>query len=85
MPRALRVVRTGARATTRAEALATFRATRARAGAASCNYWVFEETDGTGAWVEFFEAADADTLRTALRQLQPSTTPDPILREVELG
>lgn len=33
---------------------------------AGCNYWVFEEKDLPGAFVEFIEAPDAKRLREAL-------------------
>lgn len=43
------------------------RAGRARAhyAGAGCNYWLFEEASLPGAFVEFFEARDAHTLRRA--------------------
>jgi hypothetical protein len=33
---------------------------------ASCHFWMFEESDLAGAFVEFIEADDADTLAKAL-------------------
>ena len=52
---------------------------------AGCNYWVFEEADLPGAFVEFTEAGDAKVLAAALE-----AAPDPVrdsrrvYREVEL-
>jgi hypothetical protein len=45
------------------------RAGKARAHylAAGCRYWLFEETDLPGAYVEFFEAESPDALRRAHR------------------
>ena len=43
------------------------RAARVRAHytGAGCSYWLFEESSLPGAYVEFFEASDAETLRRA--------------------
>jgi hypothetical protein len=52
---------------------------------ANCRFWAFEEAGLPGAFLEFFEAADADTLRRA-----HAAAPDPVLdpnrvyNEVEL-
>ncbi|HSJ63898.1 MAG TPA: hypothetical protein VK922_08320 [Gemmatimonadaceae bacterium] len=42
------------------------RARRAYYMQVGCNYWVFEERDMPGAFVEFIEAPDARRLRDAL-------------------
>jgi hypothetical protein len=53
--------------------------------AANCRFWLFEETDLAGAFLEFIEAVDRDTLTAAL-----GDGPDELLegarifREVEL-
>ncbi|HKO16029.1 MAG TPA: hypothetical protein VJU87_07305 [Gemmatimonadaceae bacterium] len=53
---------------------------------AKCRFWVFEEADLPGAFLEFFEAADAETLARA-----HASAPDPVLdanrvySEVELS
>lgn len=54
--------------------------------AAQCRYWVFEETDLAGAFIEFVEAADAATLGKALAGA-PHQVVDAarIYQEVELG
>jgi hypothetical protein len=64
------------------------KAVRAKAHYAGegCQYWLFEEASLPGAFVEFFEAGDPDTLQRAHRG-----APDPIVEsarmyvEVNLG
>jgi hypothetical protein len=64
------------------------RAGRARThySGAGCRYWLFEESGLPGAYVEFFEANDPDTLHRAHR-----SAPEPIAQaarmyvEVELS
>lgn len=53
--------------------------------AAGCRYWVFEERDMPGAFVEFIEAGDAKTLRAAITKA-PERGPGSarIYEEVEL-
>ena len=65
-----------------AERLERKRAYYARAG---CRFWVFEETGLPGAFLEFFEAPDADTLSRA-HAAAPERVLDPrrIYHEVEL-
>ena len=46
--------------------LGRLRARRDYYAQAGCNYWVFEERDMPGAFVEFIEAPDARKLRDAL-------------------
>lgn len=43
------------------------RDTRAHYSAAGCHYWVYEEDGLQGAYVEFFEGPDAETLTRAHR------------------
>jgi hypothetical protein len=52
---------------------------------AGCRFWVFEESDLAGAFIEFIEAADHDTLARAL-QSAPEQVVDGarIYQEVEL-
>jgi hypothetical protein len=53
---------------------------------AKCEHWVFEEVELPGAFIEFIEAADGETLGRAL-----AGAPDPVLdrariyQSVELG
>ena len=51
-----------------------------------CNYWVFEESSLPGAYVEFFEARDADVLRSAHRESsEPSLESARLYVEVDLS
>ena len=52
---------------------------------ANCKFWVFEEVSLPGAFLEFFEAADVDTLVRA-HEAAPDTVLDPkrVYTEVEL-
>lgn len=52
---------------------------------ANCKFWVFEESDLAGAFVEFIEAVDAETLARALAEA-PDQPVDAvrIYEEVEL-
>lgn len=54
-------------------------------GQANCRFWVFEEASLPGAFLEFFEAADAETLvRAHAGAPEPVLDPNRIYREVEL-
>ena len=57
------------------------RAARAKAHytSAGCQYWLFEEATLPGAFVEFFEANDPDTLQRAHRG-----APDPIVESARM-
>jgi hypothetical protein len=52
---------------------------------ANCRFWVFEEAGLPGAFLEFFEAADAETLARA-HAAAPEQVLDPnrVYQEVEL-
>ena len=66
MPRALTVHRAIVPAGGREEYLARLGARKAHFKRANCNFWVFEESEMQGAFLEFTEAADAATLTAAL-------------------
>ncbi|MDB4913355.1 MAG: hypothetical protein JWM95_999 [Gemmatimonadetes bacterium] len=52
---------------------------------AGCRYWVFEETGLPGAFLEFFEAPDAETLAKAhASSSERLLDPQRIYHEVEL-
>lgn len=52
---------------------------------ANCRFWVFEETGLPGAFLEFFEAADAQTLARAHASApEPVLDPNRVYVEVEL-
>jgi hypothetical protein len=51
---------------------------------ANCKFWVFEEAGLPGAFLEFFEAADADTLaRAHAAAPEPVLDPNRVYLEVE--
>ena len=56
---------------------------RAYFEAAGCRYWVFEQSMTPGAFIEFAEAPDADTLAAALRAQAGDAFDGPIYSEVE--
>jgi hypothetical protein len=63
-------------------------AARARAhySRAGCNYWLFEESSLPGAYVEFFEARDAESLLRAHRESSnPATESARMYVEVDLS
>jgi hypothetical protein len=52
---------------------------------ANCRFWVFEETGLPGAFLEFVEAADAETLaRAHAGAPEPVLDPNRVYAEVEL-
>jgi hypothetical protein len=55
------------------------RLSRAHYTGAGCHYWLFEEPSLPGAFIEFFEANDPDTLQRAHR-----SAPDPIADNARL-
>lgn len=69
----------------REKVLERMRARREYYQGAGCRYWVFEEADLPGAFVEFTEAGDPGVLAAALAGA-PDQVRDParVYREVEL-
>jgi hypothetical protein len=55
------------------------RRSKAHYAGRGCHYWLFEEASLPGAYVEFFEAGDRDTLRRA-----HSEAPIPVLESARL-
>jgi hypothetical protein len=52
---------------------------------ANCRFWAFEETGLPGAFLEFFEAADSDTLaRAHAGAPEPVLDPNRMYHEVDL-
>ncbi len=66
MPRALVFQRSIVPLPDRAQYLQRVRARRSYYRGANCRFWLFEETDLAGAFLEFIEAADRETLAAAL-------------------
>lgn len=61
------------------------RTKRAYYAKAKCRYWAFEEAGLPGAFLEFFEAADLDTLtRAHAGAPEPVLDPNRVYMEVEL-
>ena len=51
-----------------------------------CRYWVFEDVELTGAFIEFMEADDLETLLAARADApERNERPVPIYRELELS
>jgi hypothetical protein len=67
MPRALVTQRTTVPAARRKKVFEQMRAKLAYYTGQNCRYWVFEEVDLPGAFIEFVEAADPKTLDAALK------------------
>jgi hypothetical protein len=65
--RAISMRHTVAPAADRSEFRERARQSRAHYASAGCHYWLFEEPGLPGAFIEFFEAGDADTLQRAHR------------------
>ena len=63
----------------RAEFREDARRSRAHYTGRGCNYWLFEESQLPGAYVEFFEAKDRDTLVRA-----HGDAPKPVLESARL-
>lgn len=85
MSRALTIHRSIVPATDRKKFLQKLRARRDYYGRQRCHFWAFEERDLAGAFIEFIEAADAETLARALAEA-PEAVIDAarIYEEVEL-
>ena len=66
MPKALTIRRSIVPLSERKKFLQKVKTRRAYYAGASCHFWMFEESDLAGAFVEFIEADDADTLTKAL-------------------
>ena len=86
MPRHLTMQRTIVPQNERKKYLERLRLKRDYFARADCRFWVFEEASLPGAFIEFIEASDVQTL-TAAQASAPGTILDPnrIYREVELS
>jgi hypothetical protein len=85
VPRSLTSQRSVVVASERSAFVRRLRSRRDHYIAAGCNYWVFEEKELPGAFLEFIESKDAKTLERALAQA-PERGPGGarIYEEVEL-
>jgi hypothetical protein len=85
MPRALSIKRSIVPLSERAKYLERLKARKDYYKKATCEFWVFEEAALTGAFIEFVEAADAETLEAAHGAApEPVLDPARIYTEVEL-
>ena len=66
MPRCLTLQRSIVPAGDRKKFMEKLRARRAYYANAKCRFWVFEESDLAGAFIEFIESDDPDILERAL-------------------
>jgi hypothetical protein len=64
--RALTIQRSIVPLSDRKKFMEKLRSRRAYYAAANCRFWVFEETDLAGAFIECIEASDEDTLANAI-------------------
>ena len=71
MPRAVSMRHTVVPSGEREGFHARARESRAHYSNAGCRYWLYEEGQMPGAYVEFFEASDKGTLERAHRSAQP--------------
>jgi hypothetical protein len=86
VPRALTLQRSIVPAGGRQKFMDKLQARHAYYAKANCTYWAFEEAELPGAFIEFIEARDGETLARAL-----AGAPDPVVdaariyQEVQLG
>lgn len=86
MPRALSMQRTVVTPHDRARFLERMKAREAHYQASGCQFWVFEESALSGAFIEFTEAPSADTLKAAhASAAEPPLDPARIYTIVELS
>jgi hypothetical protein len=85
MPKALTIQRSTVPSTERANYTKRLKALHSHYVSANCRFWVFEETSLPGAFIEFTEADDEQTLSTAHANA-PHKTLDPsrVYQEVQL-
>ena len=85
MPKALTIQRSTVPATERANYIKRVKSLHSHYAAANCRFWVFEESSLPGAFVEFTEADNEDTLNAA-HATAPHKTLDPsrVYQEIEL-
>jgi len=85
MPRALTIQRTLVTPPERERFQEKLRRKHEHYAKANCRFWVFEEAGLPGAFLEFFEAADAQTLaRAHAAAPEPVLDPNRVYTEVEL-
>ena len=85
MPRALTIQRTLVTPNEREKFHEKLKRKQAYYASAKCRFWAFEEASLPGAFLEFFEADDAETLAKAHADApQQVLDPNRVYKEVEL-
>jgi hypothetical protein len=85
MPRVLTIQRTLVTFSERARFFDKLKRKKEHYVNAKCSFWVFEEAGLPGAFLEFYEAADAETLaRAHATALDSVLDPKRVYKEVEL-
>jgi hypothetical protein len=85
MPRALTIQRTLVTPPDREKFYERLKLKRDYYASKDCRFWVFEEASLPGAFLEFFEAADPETLaRAHAGAPEPVLDPNRVYKEVEL-
>lgn len=85
MPRVLTMTRTIVVPTERKKYLERLRGKKDYYARHECRFWAVEEMSLPGAFLEFYEAADAETLAAAHEQApDPIVDPSRVYQEVEL-
>ncbi len=85
MPRVLTIERTAIPSSGRQRYLAALRTKAAHFRASDCRFWVFEDSEVRGAFVEFAEGTDEQALGMAYYTMPDSLRcPIPLYHQVEL-
>ena len=84
MPRTLAIETTKLSADNRAAFIDRSRARRGHFREAGCKYWLFEQTETPGTFIEFTEGPDEATLRSARASAPEHDSEVPLYVEVEL-
>lgn len=85
MPRALTIERTAIPSSERERYMGSLRAKAAHFRAAQCRFWVFEDAEVRGSFIEFAEGDDEQALGMAYCTLpEPLRFPIPLYQLVEL-
>lgn len=87
MPRALTIERTAVPSSDRERYLDSIRAKAAHFRAAHCRFWVYEDAEVRGSFIEFAEGENEETLGIAymtLADAEPQRFPIPLYQLVEL-
>ncbi len=85
MPRVLTIERSAIPSSDRERYLAALRVKAAHFRASKCRFWVFEDAEVRGSFIEFAEGDDEEALGTAYCAMsEPLRFPIPLYQHVEL-